>query len=185
MKSNHLKRAGAFVSACLATSSVHAAFITLNSPTVGPNQPGTFYVTGTITVGAGESVLSPTLVSTVAVPFLPSLTAGFNSASGNFNSSLLAWNGLSTYTGNILDFTVNPGNLGYSGGMPLGVYNTNPLFPGGPGISLDYLDAAGVEHSMNGNYHITVASTPEPASLIVLSFGALALRKRRRLQEGS
>ena len=150
-----------------ATVSSAASFI-LNSPTVGPNQPGTFYVTGTVNVGAGESVLS-------------TFTAGFNSNCGNFDSDFLNWNGTTAYTGKILDFKVDTGNLGYSGGMPVGIYNTNPLGPAGhPGVSLDWLDPNQHEHSMTANYHITVTATPEPASLAVFGIGAFALRMKRK-----
>ncbi|MBS1718370.1 MAG: PEP-CTERM sorting domain-containing protein [Armatimonadetes bacterium] len=182
MQSNRLLAASLVASLTCAASLSNAAFMTLNSPTVGPNQPGTFYVTGTITVGAGETVLSPNVVSTVALPFLPAFTAGFNYNCGNFDNDILSWNGTTNYTGKILDFTVNPNNLGYSGGMPLGVYNFNPFFPNQqPGISLDFVDANGAEHSMQASYHITVTNTtPEPASIAALAIGALAIRRRKK-----
>lgn len=178
---SHQRLAVGFVAALTAAAATsNAALITLNSPTVGPNQPGTFFVTGTITVGPGEAFLSPNTVSTVALPLLPAFVAGFNYNCGNFDANVLAWNGLSTYTGNILDFTVNPNNFGYSGGMPLGVYNFNPGFPGSqPGISLDYIDPNGVEHTTIANYQITVAAVPEPASLAALALGAAILKRKR------
>lgn len=176
----HMNRSLLIAISLSLTAASQAAFFSLNSPTVGPNQPGTFYVTGTVTVGSGESVISPNLVSTVALPFLSNYSAGFNFNCGNFDTDFLNWNGVTNYTGKILDFTVNPGNLGYSGGMPLGVYASNVLFPGGAGVALDYLDAAGAEHTMRANYHINVETTPEPATLLCLGLGAVVTLRRRR-----
>lgn len=182
INTNRILAASLFVTLSGMAATSHAASISLVSATVGPNQPGTAFIMGTVNVGPGEQVLSPNLVSTLAVPYLPSFTAGFTNGV-IFDANFIAWNGLSTYSGKILDFSVNPGNVGYAGGMPLGVYNTNPFGPGGgPGISLDYLDATGInEHSMHANYSITVAqTTPEPASLSILALWGLALRRKRK-----
>ena len=184
MKSNPLVAILLVAGIAVTPSLSKAASFTLSSPTIGPNQPGVFTVDGTVTVGAGESVVSPNLISTVWLPFLPSFAAGFNYNCGNFDSNFLAWNGTSPYTGKILDFNVNPNDLGYSGGMPVGIYNFDPFGPGAhPGVSLDWLDPNGGEHSMVANYHVTVESTPEPATMAFMGIGALALRLRRKRQK--
>ena len=65
----------------------------------------------------------------VAAPFLPSFAAGFTAGVQNFDPAFLAWNGVGTYTGSIYFFQISPSNLGFSGEMPLGLYNVNIFGP--------------------------------------------------------
>ncbi|MBX3378999.1 MAG: hypothetical protein KF805_02805 [Phycisphaeraceae bacterium] len=146
-----------------------------------PNFAGTILITGTVSMGAGETFIGPNTMSSVFLPFKPAFTAGFNGPGQTWDAGFLAWNGLGTYTGAIYNHQINAGNLGYSGGMPLGLYNFNPLGPSGqqPAIILWYLDPNGVDRSATATYAINVV--PAPGALATIALGGLvALRRRRR-----
>ncbi len=145
-----------------------------------PNFAGTILITGTVSVGIGETFLNPTVMSSVWLPFKPAFTAGFNGPGQTFDAGFLAWNGIGTYTGAIYNHQINAGNLGYSGGMPLGLYNFNPLGPNGqqPAIRLNYIDANGATQSAIANYAVNVL--PSPGSTVVLALAGAVAAKRRR-----
>ncbi|MBY0111607.1 MAG: hypothetical protein K2Y21_02205 [Phycisphaerales bacterium] len=170
------------VLAPLALASHHASAFTFTlTPvtTTTSNFAGTIAINGVVSMGAGEVFYSPLVMSSVSLPFKSSFTAGFNGPGQTWDPAFLAWNGIGTYTGAIYNHSINAGNLGYSGGMPLGLYATNPLGPsGGSGIILHYLDANGVDQSSAANYAINVVPTPGPAA--VLALGSLVALRRRR-----
>jgi hypothetical protein len=144
-----------------------------------PNFAGTILIQGTVTVGAGETFYSPTVVSSIAVPFTAGLTAGFNALPQGWDPAFLAWNGLGTYSGPIYDHSVNPSNLGYAGGMPLGLYGSNPFGPGGlSGLTLGYVDLDGLDQSAPSTYAINVVPTPGAMALVGVG-GVLVARRRR------
>jgi hypothetical protein len=162
-------------------ASASAFTFTLTPVTVTtPNFAGTISINGTVSMGVGETFLNPNTSSAVWLPFLPSFSAGFNGPGQAWDAGFLAWNGLGTYTGAIYNHQVNPGNLGYSGGMPLGLYNFNPLGPFGqqPAIRLDYIDPNGGLKSVTAVYAIDVVPTPGSVSLLAMG-GLLAARRRR------
>lgn len=144
------------------------------------NFAGTIQINGTVTVGPGETFISPNLMSSVWLPFLPSFSAGFNGPGQTWDAGFLAWNGIGTYTGAIYNHQIIPGNLGFSGGMPLGLYNFNPFGPGGqqPAIRLWYTDASGASQSNFATYAIDVI--PAPGSLTMASLCGLLVARRRR-----
>lgn len=158
----------------------HAFTFTLTPITnTSPNFAGTILITGTVTMGAGETFLNPNVMSTVYLPFLPAFTAGFNGPGQTWDAGFLAWNGIGSYTGAIYNHQINAGNLGYSGGMPLGLYNFNPGGPGGsPAITLSYIDANGVTQSITSKYAVNVVPTPGCAG--TLAMGALLAARRKR-----
>lgn len=165
----------------LGTTGVAKAFtFTLTPVTVTtPNFAGTILITGTVSMGAGETFLHPNVMSSHAVPFTPGFTAGFNGAGNTWDPGFLAWNGIGTYTGSIFNHVIVPGNLGYAGGMPLGLYNTNPLGPGGlPGIQLFYIDPNGSTKSAFANYAVNVVPGPGGAGVFGLAGLVAACRRR-------
>lgn len=165
----------------LAASAAHAFTFTLTPiTTTTPNFAGTILINGTVSMGAGETFISPNLMSSVYLPFLPSFTAGFNGPAQNWDAGFLAWNGIGTYTGAIYNHQINAGNLGFSGGMPLGLYNFNPFGPSGqqPAIRLWYTDALGMSRAREATYAIDVV--PAPGALATLGLcGTIAMRRRR------
>ncbi|MCC6283691.1 MAG: hypothetical protein IT439_00105 [Phycisphaerales bacterium] len=160
--------------------SAHAAVFSLTPITnTTPNFAGQISILGTVTAAPGEVFYSPTVQSGIAVPFLPSFSAGFNGLPQGWDPGFLAWGGTGTYTGPIYFHTVTPANLGYAGGMPVGLYNANLLGPGGqPGITLFYLGADGQDHALARNYAINV--TPAPGALAALGAAGAFLGRRRR-----
>ncbi|MBL8875888.1 MAG: hypothetical protein JNM86_08855 [Phycisphaerae bacterium] len=164
-------------------SSTHADAMTFSLTPVTvttPNFAGTISITGTVSMGVGETFLNPNVMSAVWLPFLPSFTAGFNGPGQNWDAGFLAWNGIGTYSGAIYNHQINAGNLGYAGGMPLGLYNFNPLGPGGqqPAIRLNYVDANGSTQQAIANYAIQVVPAPGGAALLGVA-GLCAFRRRR------
>jgi len=116
----------------------------------------------------------------VAAPFLPSFAAGFTAGVQNFDPAFLAWNGVGTYTGSIYFFQISPSNLGFSGEMPLGLYNVNIFGPNAqPGIILSFAGPSGATQSATANYAINVVPTPGAAALLGLG-GLLSAGGRRR-----
>ncbi|MDX2016422.1 MAG: hypothetical protein SFY95_02130 [Planctomycetota bacterium] len=157
-----------------------AATFTMTAVTnTTPNFGGTIAITGTITMNSGESLLSPLSMSSWSLPFNAGLTAGFNGPGQGWDAGFLAWNGIGTYSGAIVNHVITPGNFGYSGGMPLGLYGTNPLGPGGlAGITLNYVDTNGALGTFSANYAINVVPAPGPIALLGLA--GLVSRRRRR-----
>lgn len=158
-----------------------AAVFTLTPITnTTPNFPNPILIQGTVSMGAGETFLSPNTMSTVYLPFLPGFTAGFNGNGQTFDPGFLTWNGLGTYVGPIYDDQVSANNLGYSGGMPPGLYNFNPGGPGGqPAITLNYTDASGITRSATAPYAINVV-IPAPGAMALFGIGGLLAARRRR-----
>ena len=143
------------------------------------NFAGPILIQGTVSVAPGEIFYHPTLVSTQYMPFLATPTAGFNGSGQNFDPGFLAWNGLGTYTGPIYNYQVSANNLGYAGGMPLGLYIFNLLGPGGQsGTTLSYLDVNGVDRSVFAPHGVNVVPTPAGAALLPIA-GLARLRRRR------
>jgi hypothetical protein len=144
-----------------------------------PNFAGPILIQGSITMGVGETMLSPTLMSTVNLPFLSNFSAGFNGSAQTWDTGFLAWNGVGSYTGAIYSHQISANNLGFSGGMPIGLYGSNPLGPGGlASIRLHFTDAGGQTQFVDSSYAINVVPTPGAATL--LGAGALVITRRRR-----
>jgi len=164
----------------IATSAEAFVFTLTPVTNTTPNFAGTILINGTVTMGAGETFLNPNVQSSVWLPFKPAFTAGFNGPGQTWDAGFLAWNGLGTYTGAIYNHQINAGNLGYSGGMPLGLYNFNPLGPFGqqPAIQLYYIDPNGVMKSSTSTYAINVVPSPGSATMIGIA-GVLVARRRR------
>lgn len=175
-----LSRSLLALTALALSTAANAATFSLTAVTnTTPNFAGTILITGTVTVGAGEIFLGPNVMSTVHLPFLSSFTAGFNGPGQTWDAGFLAWSGVGTYTGAIYNHQINPGNLGYSGGMPLGLYSFNPLGPGSsPAIVLNYIDTNGVTQAMSSKYAINVI--PSPGPLATLALGTVLVTRRRR-----
>lgn len=143
------------------------------------NFAGTIAINGVVSMGVGETFIHPSMMSTSAMPFNAGLTAGFNGPGQNWDAGFLAWSGVGTYTGAIFNHVITPSNFGYAGGMPMGLYGTNPLGPsGGAGIILHYIDANGVQKSAAANYAINVVPSPAGASVLGVA-GVFAARRRR------
>lgn len=162
------------------TGAVHAATFTLTPVTVTtPNFAGPILINGTVTMGAGETMYSPNVQSTHGMPFLSTYTAGFNGNGQQFDPAFLAWNGVGSYSGPILNHQVSANNLGYAGGMPLGLYGSNVFGPGGQAfITLHYLGTDGADHQVSLTFAINVVPTPGAAALLGIG-GLLAGRRRR------
>jgi hypothetical protein len=164
----------------LVAQAAGAATFTMTTVTnTTPNFGGTIAITGTIVMNSGESLLSPTSMSSWSLPFNAGLTAGFNGPGQGWDAGFLAWNGIGTYSGAIVNHVITPSNFGFSGGMPLGLYGTNPLGPGGlAGITLNYVDTNGALGTFSANYAINVVPAPGAAGALGLA-GLLAMRRRR------
>jgi uncharacterized protein (TIGR03382 family) len=160
----------------------HAGAITFTMTpvtTTTPNFVGLIPINGVVTIGPGETFYHPSFMSTSAMPFLSSLSAGFNGPGQNWDPGFMAWSGIGTYSGPIFNHVVTPSNFGYSSGMPLGLYGTNPFGPnGGAGIILHAADANGLTVSASANYAINVI--PSPASASLLALATLVAGRRRR-----
>ncbi len=158
-----------------AAVSANALSISLNPvTTVAPNV-GAFTINGTITAGAGEQFL---FLNQIWFPFNAGFTAGFN-GSNAVDPSLAAWSGFGTYTGAIYDYAGGPGNYGYSGGMPVGLYDFNPGSPDFmPQIQATFQLPTGATEIAFSDYAVNVV--PEPASMAALALGGMALLRRRR-----
>ncbi len=158
----------------------HAAVFSLTPVTnTTPNYVGQITIMGTVTAGPGETFYSPNVQSAIAVPFLPSFAAGFNGLPQGWDPGFLAWNGTGTYSGPIYFHEVSPANLGYSGGMPLGLYGSNIFGPGGQSaITLYFLGTDGRDHALASPYAINVI--PAPGALAAFGLvGMVAVRRRR------
>jgi hypothetical protein len=146
--------------------------------TTTPNFAAPIQIMGTVTLAAGQTCYSPNVMSSSYPPFLPSFAAGFNGTGNTWDPAFLAWNGVGGYSGPVWDCLITPANLGYSGGMPLGLYGFNPLGPGGnAAITLTCFDSAG-DHNLTADFAVNVV--PTPGSLLPLGIGALAAHRRRR-----
>lgn len=144
-----------------------------------PNFAGAILIQGTVTVAPGETFFSPLTMSTVHLPFLPGFTAGFNGNGQTWDPGFLAWNGTGTYSGPIYNHMVSPNNLGYAGGMPLGLYGSNVLGPGGQSaLILSYADANGLTQFSTQTYAVNVV--PAPGAAVLLAVGGMAGIRRRR-----
>lgn len=172
--------AALLAAALCACPPAQGATVTLTPVTITtPNFGGPIVITGTVTMGPGEVMLNPTVQSSHAMPFLSSYTAGFNGPGQQFDPAFLAWNGLGTYSGPILNHQISPGNLGYSGGMPLGLYGSNVLGPGGgSGIVLYFVSTSGSVDPMSATFAIQVVPAPGAAAALGLA-ACLAGRRRR------
>lgn len=172
----------AVVAVVLAGASESAnAFVFSLTPVTNttPNFAGTILIQGTVTVAPGEFLYPTSVSSGVAVPFLSNYSAGFNGPPQNWNPAFLAWNGIGTYAGPIYDFSISPTNLGYAGGMPLGLYGSNLFGPGGlAALTLGYLDTNGLDQTASATYAINVV--PAPGALTLVGVGGLCALRRRR-----
>ncbi len=144
-----------------------------------PNYAPPILIMGSVTMSPGEVMISPTLMSSHGMPFLSNYSAGFNGSGQSFNPGFLAWNGTGTYTGPILNHQVSANNLGYSGGMPVGLYGSNVFGPGGQSwITLHYIDIAGLQQSVNLPFAINVV--PAPGAMALMGLGGVVMMRRRR-----
>lgn len=166
------------VTAC--AGSAHAFVFTMTPITnTTSNFAGPILIQGTVTVGPGETFINPNLMSSQYMPFLATPTAGFNGTGQNFDPGFLAWNGLGSYTGPIYNYQVSANNLGYAGGMPVGLYTFNLLGPGGQsGTTLYYVDANGVDHPAFASHGVNVVPGPGMAGVITCA-ASMATRRRR------
>ncbi len=172
----------AFVVSSAALAPHAAAFTFTMTPVTNTTSTfaGVIAINGVVSVGAGETFIHPLMMSTSAMPFKSNLSAGFNGPGQNWDAGFLAWNGVGTYTGAIFNHVIVASNFGYAGGMPVGLYGTNPFGPsGGAGIILHYIDANGVQQSAAANYAINVVPSPAGASVFALA-ACVATRRRRR-----
>ncbi|MCA9287840.1 MAG: hypothetical protein KDA05_04600 [Phycisphaerales bacterium] len=170
---------GVAAMASLATQAQAFSFTLTPVTNTTPNFPGTIFITGTVIVDPGETFLHPSVMSASAPPFLANLTAGFNGPGNTWNPVFLGWNGQGNISGTIFNHVVTPGNFGYSGGMPVGLYASNFLGPNGQaGLVLHYIDALGVTRSASANYAINVVPAPGALALVGLA-GIVAPRRRR------
>ncbi|MCE9558408.1 MAG: PEP-CTERM sorting domain-containing protein [Armatimonadetes bacterium] len=163
----------------LASAAAQAMTFTLTPITnTTPNFVGPINIMGSVVCAPGERYL---FWSQFDAPFLSSFTAGFNGAPQNFTPGFLAWNGLGSYTGAIYQHGCNPTNLGWSGGMPVGLYDSNPFGPGGKSsIQLTYATTNGTTAVAIAKYAINVQAVPEPSSIAAVGLGGVALMRRRR-----
>lgn len=170
--------AAALLVAC--GSAAQAATFTLTPITnTTPNFAGPILINGTVTMGAGETMYSPNVWSSHGMPFLSNYSAGFNGSGQQFDPAFIAWNGVGSYSGPILNHQVSANNLGYSGGMPLGLYGSNVFGPGGQAfITLHYIGTDGLDHAVNLTFAINVV--PTPGTLALLGAGGLVGARRRR-----
>jgi hypothetical protein len=169
-----------FVAAAVAPASTLYAFTFSLTPVTNttPNFGGPIQIMGTVTLAAGETCYSPNVVSSSYPPFTAGFTAGFNGPGNTWDPAFLTWNGVGGYSGPVWDCLVTPGNLGYAGGMPVGLYASNPLGPGGSsGITLTCFDNNG-DHSLSATFGVNVVPAPGAAALLGLG-GLLAVRRRR------
>jgi len=144
-----------------------------------PNFAGAILINGTVTVAPGEVFFSPNAMSTTHLPFLSNFAAGFNGNGQTWDPGFLAWNGVGTYSGPIYNHMVSANNLGYSAGMPVGLYGSNVLGPGGQSaLILFYADLNGLTQSAPQTYAVNVV--PAPGAAALLAMGALAASRRRR-----
>lgn len=160
--------------------SAHAATVTLTPVTnTTPNFAGPILINGTVTIGPGETFIHPTLVSSHGMPFLSTYLAGFNGSGQQFDPGFLAWNGLGSYAGPIINHQVSANNLGYASGMPVGLYGSNIFGPGGMAfITLNYTGTNGGTVAMSATFAINVVPTPGAIALLGLG-GFLAMKRRR------
>lgn len=160
-------------------ASAHAFSYSLTPLTTVTQSTGLFSINGTIAIGAGETFNG---WNRVDFAFTPSASQAFNGVTENIDPAFAAWTGTGTYSGGIWDFsTTDSTNFGYSGGMPVGLYNFNPAsIDSMPGIDVGYTDASGLGHTVRQNFAVEVVAAPEPASMAVLGLGALTLIRRRR-----
>lgn len=170
----------ALAAALLSISSAQAGTFTMTPVTnTTPNFAPPIQIIGTVTMGVGETMYSPNVWSSHGMPFLSNNSAAFNGNGQQFDPAFLAWNGVGTYSGPIVDHQVSANNLGYAGGMPLGLYGSNFAGPGGLAfVTLHYIGADGFDHAMTATFAINV--TPTPGAAAVLGLGGLLAAKRRR-----
>lgn len=171
---------GALSVAFLSLASVHAGTFTMTPVTnTTPNFAPPIQIFGTVTMAAGETMYSPTMMSQHGMPFLSTYTAGFNGSGQQFDPAFLAWNGVGTYSGPIIDHQVSANNLGYAGGMPMGLYGSNVFGPGGQAsVTLYYVGTDGADHPMTATFAINVV--PAPGAAAALGLGGLLVARRRR-----
>lgn len=144
-----------------------------------PNFAGPILINGTVGVGVGETFIPATVMSSQIMPFLSNFSAGFNGTGQGFDPGFLAWNGVGVYSGPIYRHQVSANNLGYSGGMPLGLYDSNPLGPGGKsGLILHFSDETGRTQSAVAMHAVRVVPAPGVMGLAAAA-GMLAFRRRR------
>lgn len=162
-----------------ATPAAHAFTFSLTPVTnTTPNFAGPIQIMGTVTLAAGETCYSPNVMSSMYPPFMGPFIAGFNGPGNTWDPAFLAWNGVGGYSGPVWDCLIVPGNLGYAGGMPVGLYAQNPLGPGGnAAIILTCFDLNG-DHSRTATFGVNVVPAPGAAALLGLG-GLLAMRRRR------
>jgi len=170
---NRLLLSGALV---LAASAAHAAFlVTLDNPNPSialPNAPTDLIFTGKITkdvVGTG------TAGSALKFAGLPG-DIDFLGGVTNF-SPYVAWTQDPTtnpYIGELFRITVLPTSI-------LGLHDSNSSGTGGfSTIRFNYQMVTGGTVTTEATYSVNITPAPEPATLAILSLGALALRRRRK-----
>lgn len=173
------------LAAILAPAASAATFTLTPITNTSPTNAGIIAITGTVTAAPGETFYSPNVIGSQAVPFLPGFTAGFTGVGNDWDPAFIAWSntGTGTYSGPIFNHVIVPGNVGYAGGMPLGLYNTNPFGPGGqPGITLNYYGPNQITIPISANYAVNVTDIPAPATMTTLAIAGMATLRRRRAE---
>jgi hypothetical protein len=129
-----------------------------------PNFAGTIFIQGTITLGPGETFLSPNVMSSQILPFISGFTAGFNGSGQTWDPGFIAWNGVGSYSGPIYNHLISTNNLGYAGGKSA--------------LILHYTDAQGFTQPATAVYAVNVVPAPGAAAVLACC-GLVATRRRR------
>lgn len=170
---------GAIFAAVVCPSWSRAAEFTL-TPVTNTTRfyAGIIQITGTITLGPGES-LAPPGVSAFFVPYNASHSANLSAADPAWAPAFTDWIRAGTYTGPILNLVIPQFYLNSLTGMPDGLYDSNPNAANGLShIRLTYLGADSLPRTLIANYAVNVV--PAPGAVGVFGLSALLASSRRR-----
>jgi hypothetical protein len=142
-------------------------FFVVNAPTSGTS---TVVLTGTVNLSSGWHVTSAATFDAVNFSTSDDLSTTLDAA---FISWLIGPQS-TNYSGNIADVTLTP----TSGGL----YDFNPVSPDGvPEIILDGTNGKITgEFADSEMFEVNVNAVPEPATMVALGLGAVAMLRRRK-----